>query len=71
MGVMAKKKYTDEHGPTTATALRQTVAYHSTGRAIVPDSWFRSLKTATAMMNMVLIVTYWSKQLTKAFKESY
>ena len=36
--LITKKKYTDEYGATTATSLRQKVAYHSTVRVIIADS---------------------------------
>ena len=35
--VIAKKKYTDEYGATTAT-LREKAAYHGTGRVVIADS---------------------------------
>ena len=36
--LIAKKKYTDEYGATTATSSRQKTAYHGTGRFIIADS---------------------------------
>ena len=36
--LIAKNKYTDEYGATTATSSRNKAAYHGTGRVIIVDS---------------------------------
>ena len=35
--LITKKKYRDEYGATTATSLREKVAYQGTGRVIIVD----------------------------------
>ena len=62
--LMAEKKYTDEYGATTATSLRQKAAYHGTGRVIISDSYFRSLKAAA---NALMKCGLYSKALHKGF----
>lgn len=43
------KKYCHDFGHTTATSLRLTEPYHCTGRTVVGDSWFGSVKTAVQL----------------------
>ena len=48
--VMCDKKYVKEFGATTATTLRLTETYHGSGRRLIADSWFGSVKCAKALM---------------------
>ena len=65
--LMAEKEFVDEYGATTATTLRLTAAYHGTGRIIVADSWFGSLKTAIALMKHGLYCNMLVKTAHKGF----
>lgn len=47
---MKDKRYTKELGATTATCLRLTEAYKGSGRIIMADSWFGSVKSVIALM---------------------
>ena len=47
---MAGKQYTKELGQTTATSLRLTQPYWSSGRVVVGDSWFGSIKTVSELL---------------------
>lgn len=42
------KKWHDEFGATTACTLRCTQTWHNTGRIVIADSWFGSVRTALA-----------------------
>lgn len=44
--VMSQKKWQRELGAGTATTLRLTSSWHGTGRIVIGDSWFASVKTA-------------------------
>ena len=43
---MAKKQFVDELGATAATCLRLTESYKASGRMVIADSWFGSVKSA-------------------------
>ena len=43
-GVMCDKKYVKEFSVTTATTLRLTETYHGSGRRVIADSCFGSVK---------------------------
>lgn len=47
--VMCNKKWQRELGAGTATTLRLTEPWHGTGRIVVGDSWFGSVKTSTEL----------------------
>ena len=47
--IMSQKEWVKEYGATTATVLRLTQDLHSTGRIVVADSWFGSVKSAIAL----------------------
>ena len=64
---MVEKEFVDQYGATTATTLRLTAAYHGTGRIIVADSWFGSLKTAIALMKHGLYCNMLVKTAHKGF----
>ena len=64
---MAAKEFVDEYGTTTATMLRLTAAYHGTGRIIVADAWFGSLKTAIALIKHGLYCNMLVKTAHKGF----
>ena len=65
--LMAEKEFADEYGATTATTLRLTAAYHGTGRIIVADSWFGSLKTVIALIKCGLYCNMLVKTAHKGF----
>ena len=44
--IMAAKYYLKPFGATTATALRLTQPYHGTGKRVIADCWFGSVKSA-------------------------
>lgn len=48
---MQKKRWQQELGAGTATTLRLTETWHGSGRIVVGDSWFGSVKTAVELMN--------------------
>ena len=48
---MKDKPYVKEFGATTATTLRITEHYHGTGRIVIADSWFGSVKCAVQLYN--------------------
>ena len=52
--IMSQKQHVDEYGATTATVLRLTKLIYGTGRIIVADSWFGSVKSAMALQNVGL-----------------
>ena len=64
---MAEKEFADGYGAITATTLRLTAAYHGTGRIIVANSWFGSLKTALALMKCGLYCNMFIKTAHKGF----
>lgn len=47
---MKNKEYVDEFGASTATCLRLTKHWSSSGRVVVGDSWFGSVKSAVQLM---------------------
>lgn len=51
---MRLMEYHDEHGATTANVLRMTRPYHGTGRVVIADSWFGSVKSALALLRVGL-----------------
>ena len=65
--LMSEKEFLDEYGATTTTTLRLTAAYHGTGRIIVADSWFGSLKNAIALMKRGLYCNRLVKTAHKGF----
>ena len=46
---MANKDYVDEYGATTACSLRLTSYWKGTGRIVIGDSWFGSVKTCSEL----------------------
>ena len=45
----ARKRWHSTHGATTSTTLRLTQPWHGSGRIVVDDSWFSSVKTAVQL----------------------
>ncbi|CAG4952550.1 unnamed protein product [Parnassius apollo] len=52
--VIQKKKWQREFGARTATTLRLTEPWRGSGRVIVGDSWFASVKTAVELFKVGL-----------------
>ena len=52
--IMSGKDHVWEYGATTATTLRLTQPYHGSGRCIIADSWFGSIKSASELMRQGL-----------------
>lgn len=50
-GYMATKEHVKELGATTATCLRLTESLKGSGRVVIADSWFGSVKSAVQLMN--------------------
>ena len=64
---MKDKEYVKEFGATTATCLRLTEHWKNSGRVVVADSWFGSVKSAVKLYK---INGLYSNMLVKtAFKE--
>lgn len=61
------KKFYEEYGATTAVTLRLAQPWFSTGRAIVGDSYFSSVKTAKALAKHGLYFCGVVKTATKMF----
>ena len=57
---MAEKEHVKKLGATCATSLRLTKPYHGSGRTVIGDSWFGSVKTACHLrkegLHSILIV---------------
>jgi hypothetical protein len=51
---MATKRFCDEWGPSVACTMRLATPWAGTGRVIIGDSWFSSVKTVRAMQGMGL-----------------
>ena len=49
-GIMAHKEHVKPFGVTTATMIRLAQPYHSTGRRVIADSWFGSVKSAVELL---------------------
>lgn len=49
--IMAAKEYADGLGATAATSVRLPEPYHGSGRIIIADSWFGSVKTVGELRN--------------------
>ena len=49
---MYEEKEEKKFGATCATSLRLTKAIHGTGRDLITDSWFGSVKTAVTLHNV-------------------
>lgn len=65
--LMSRKKWQAELGAGTATILRLTEPWHGTGRIIVADSWFASVKTALELEKRGLFFIGIVKTATKQF----
>ena len=65
---MADKQYVKEYGATTACCLRITEHWKSSGRIVVGDSWFGSVKTCVKLMN---INGLYSNMLVKTAHKQY
>ena len=50
--IMAEKEHVDVYGATTATSLRLTEPWRASGRIVIADSWFGSVKTAVQLWNI-------------------
>ena len=46
---MKEKEHVSKYGATCATTLHLTTDFHGTGRIVIADSWFGSVKTAIAL----------------------
>ena len=64
---MKDKEHVTEYGATTATTLRLTDYWKNTGRIVVGDSWFGSVKTAVQLMHKGL----YSNLLVKTAHKNY
>ena len=64
---MCDKKFVKEFGATTATTLQLTEAYHGSGRRVIADSWFGSVKCAKALMERGLYLIMLVKTAYKDF----
>lgn len=64
---MATKKWQSQLGAGTATTLRLTQPWHGTGRLVVGDSWFGSVKTAVQLHKQGLYFLGIVKTATKDF----
>lgn len=52
--IMAGKDHQRELGAGTSTLLRITKPFHGTGRIVLADSWFASMKSANALLGVGL-----------------
>ena len=68
---MKEKDHVKEYGATTATTIRLTAPYHGTGRRIIADSWFGSVKTAVALSKRGLYSIMLVKTAHKDFPRLY
>ena len=50
---MSQKEYFDTFGATAACGLRLCKPWHNTGRIVCGDSWFGSVKLATALLSVL------------------
>ncbi len=66
---MQEKEFVPEYGATTATVLRLTKDFQGTGRTVIADSWFGSVKSAAELMKVGLY-SWWWKQHTKITHEN-
>eukprot|EP00873_Tetraselmis_striata_P002151 jgi/Tetstr1/422415/TSEL_013253.t1 len=48
---MQRKDWAGEYGAATACALRCTRPWHNSGRIVIADSWFGSVRTALALLS--------------------
>ena len=64
---MQEKEFVPEYGATTATVLRLTKHVQGTGRTIIADSWFGSVKSAAELMKVGL----YSIMLVKTAHKNY
>ena len=51
---MSTKEFVKPFGARTATTIRLTQAYHGSGRRVIADSWFNSVKCASKLVKRVL-----------------
>lgn len=64
---MKDKKWQKDFGAGTATALRLTEPWHGTGRVIIGDSWFSSVKTSIELKSRGLFYIGCVKTATSKF----
>ena len=64
---MCDKKYVKGFGATTATTLQFTEAHHGSGRRVIVDSWFGSVKCAKTLMERQLYLIMLVKTAHKDF----
>ena len=67
---MKNKDHVQEYGATTATTIRLTQPYHGSGRRIVADSWFGSVKSAVELRKHVLFSIMLVKTAHKNFPQT-
>ena len=67
--IMCDKKYVKGFGATTATTLQLTKTYHASGRRVIADSWFGSVKCAEALMERGLYLIMLVKTAHKDFPQ--
>ena len=65
---MSKKKHVDKYGATSATTPRLTEEYHGTGRIVIADSWFGSIKSVIAVKKLACMTTCSSKLPTSSIQ---
>ena len=52
--LMAEKDHVEEYGATTAIVLRLVKEYNGSGRVVIADSWFGSVKSIIAEIGIIL-----------------
>ena len=67
---MAEKSHVNELGAGTAIALRLTAPWAHSGRIVILDSGFASLKAAKALAEVGLYMMVMLRQLTVVFPNS-
>ena len=72
---MKEKEHVSKYGATCATTLRLTTDFHGTGTIVKADSWFGSVKTATALkqsgLYSIMIVKTAHKRFPREALDSY
>ena len=64
---MSGKHHVQEYGATAATTLHLTQPCHGSGRCIIADSWFGSVKSASNLIRRGLYSIVLAKTVHKDF----
>ena len=64
---MSTKEFVKSFGATTTTTIRLTQPYHDSGRRVIADSWFSSVKCASELMKCGLYCIILVKTIHKGF----